>query len=121
MLVSERYFRIGRWGGIVENYTLRDDGEADEATRCDDRKADDQRSCMAAKPMTAKRMTLCDAALFQTDLARKARFNCFKKTFWILEISVHTFGESSRGQECHQPSRASHGGKTMRTNSQNKC
>ena len=41
MVVSERYFRIGRWGGIVENYTLRDDREADDTTRCDDREADD--------------------------------------------------------------------------------
>jgi len=39
---------------IVENYTLRDDREADDTTRCDDgeaddRKADDQRSWMTLR------------------------------------------------------------------------
>jgi hypothetical protein len=49
MLVSERYFRIRRWRGIVENYTLCVDGEADDTTRCDDRKADDQRCWMTLR------------------------------------------------------------------------
>jgi hypothetical protein len=44
MLVCERYFRIGRWRGIVENYTLRDDREADDTTRCDDGEADDRKA-----------------------------------------------------------------------------
>ena len=51
-------------------------------------------------------------------------WNCVippKKIFWNLKISVHTFAPSSRRQKCHQPSRTSHGGKKMRTNSQNKC
>jgi len=64
MLVCERYFRIGRWREIVENYTLCVDGEADDTTRCDDREADDQRSWM----------TLRDRILPVTELARRAAF-----------------------------------------------
>jgi hypothetical protein len=36
----------------AERMTLRDDGGADDTTRCDD-----QQSWMTAKPMTAERMT----------------------------------------------------------------
>lgn len=43
------------------------------------------------------------------------------KNIWKLKKFAFKFAPSSRRQECHQPSRASHGGKTMRTNSQNKC